>query len=906
MGTDGDTNQDVSRNDVFKGVTYYIVGNISDKVTALLEQNGAKRDSYLSEMVSIVIADSTTSDDYSEAKELFELPIVTSDWVILSIKCKKQLPKEIFFLEGKLFSGVVACPSEIDDEDVLSVWGMLFYHGAKCQLHLDGGVTHLITTSVLGPKYTSAIREGDKIKIVTPDWITDSITKSELQNEEIYHPRLLQYPKPQAPTPPPELSTDYDLDPSHASSDAFPPHDLMDVSPSQQMFSVKANSARQQVTFDDRLETARPDTPSAKEALARKISSRIYSKSSSEPTTPEKPSVPLQPVGSPGSSGVVRVIPPVPQIGLQPRIDQTNIRNTLRNITNRAVVPGSVPLRSSMPVPAPKMNPLVGMSMPPQPRPPPPDYPFPQKAAPVPAPLPLPPQQVSGPMPVAPTQTPASMVPTPPASNPQTQTGAVYCGHDPKENVPPDLCLLGCVFCIVDYQNILGSGEVVAWKKVIEQYGGQVESSYCNRVTHVLCSNQKSEVFKMALKEGKRVVTAFWLNDCLMNKKMVPPWEALHLPLSFHSEKPGFNQMISVTNFDGEERLRLKQMINAIGAKYTGYMTHHNSALICKKPGGMKFEKAKEWRIAVVNVQWLSDLVLGNMDALRLPVHVRYLQVGQGREFHMDLSRVSHLMGGWKTALKINKETWKRFRPSIITSNGQENINTNGPSPPKRQKVDSTSPAPDVDQSVPKVLFTLYPKSQVSRLEAIVKKLGGMTVTNPRHCTHLVCPSLVRTIKFFIAINTCRYVVTKEWLEDSMSQDRFLDESDYVLKDESGEAALHCNLAESLRRAQNRPLFQGLTFYISPSVVPPICELMSIIDSAGGVLVKRRPSVKQIVASLDEKGHPKIIVITCLNDLHLSTDLRNRKLPIFNAEFILTGVMRQELDFNTFRIMATQ
>lgn len=59
----------------------------------------------------------------------------------------------------------------------------------------------------------------------------------------------------------------------------------------------------------------------------------------------------------------------------------------------------------------------------------------------------------------------------------------------------------------------------------------------------------------------------------------------------------------------------------------------------------MKFEKAKEWRIAVVNVQWLSDLVLGHMEALRLPVHVRYLQVGQGREFHMDLNRVSHLLG---------------------------------------------------------------------------------------------------------------------------------------------------------------------------------------------------------------------------------------------------------------------
>ncbi|KAK6973828.1 PAX-interacting protein 1 [Biomphalaria glabrata] len=902
MGSDTETNHDDLQHDVFKGVTYYIVGNISDKVTSLLDQNGAKRDSYLSEMVSIVIADSTTSDDYSEAKELFELPIVSSEWVILSAKCKKQLKKEIFFLEGKLFSGIVACPSELDSEDVLAIWGMLIYHGARCQSDLDETVTHLITSSTSSAKYTAAVEHKDTIKIVTPDWIVDSVAKSERQNEEIYHPKLLQFPKPQPPSPPnlmPEPPPEYDLDSPYTSfMDTLPPHEMMDVSPNHSIFSVRMGNNKVG-QLDDRLESPRPDTPSAKEALARKISSRISSKSSSEPTTPERLSVPLQPVNSPGSSSASRVLPPIPPVGMQPRMDQSNIRNTLRNITNRAVAPASsVPVRSTMPQQGPKMNPLVAIpTMPSQTRPPPPEYPFPPK--PIAAPLPIPQHQ--------PPAVPLPSAPPPATSGPQPPPpGPLYHGHDPKENVPPDLCLLGCVFCIVDYQNIIGLEEVAAWKKVIEQYGGQVETSYCNRVSHVLCANQKSDVFKMALKEGKRVVTAFWLNDCLLQKKMVPPWQALHLPLSFHSEKPGFNQMISVTNFDGEERVRLKQMINAIGAKYTGYMTHHNSALICKKPGGMKFEKAKEWRIAVVNVQWLSDLVLGNMDALRLPVHVRYLQVGQGREFHMDLTRVTHLMGGWKTTLKITKETWKRFKPHIQATNGQENTINNGPSPPKRQKVDSTTLPPDVDPGVPKVLFTLYSKSQASRLETIVKKLGGCTVTNPRHCTHLVCPSLVRTIKFFVAINTCRYVVTKEWLEDSSIQERFLDESDYALKDESGEAAFNCTLSESLGRARSKPLFQGLTFYITPSVAPPICELTSIIESAGGIVVKRRPTIKQISASVDEKGHPKVIVITCLNDLHLSVDLRNRKIPVFNAEFVLTGVMRQEVDYNTFRIVTTQ
>ena len=61
-------------------------------------------------------------------------------------------------------------------------------------------------------------------------------------------------------------------------------------------------------------------------------------------------------------------------------------------------------------------------------------------------------------------------------------------------------------------------------------------------------------------------------------------------------------------------------------------------------PDGVKYQKAKEWRIPVVNVLWLSDLILGHMDALKLPIHNRYLQVGQGDEFQMDINKVHHLM----------------------------------------------------------------------------------------------------------------------------------------------------------------------------------------------------------------------------------------------------------------------
>ena len=54
-------------------------------------------------------------------------------------------------------------------------------------------------------------------------------------------------------------------------------------------------------------------------------------------------------------------------------------------------------------------------------------------------------------------------------------------------------------------------------------------------------------------------------------------------------------QIISITNFSGEERKRVKQMISAIGAKYTGYMTRTNSVLICKRWVCLKLE----WQVFV-------------------------------------------------------------------------------------------------------------------------------------------------------------------------------------------------------------------------------------------------------------------------------------------------------------------
>lgn len=62
----------------------------------------------------------------------------------------------------------------------------------------------------------------------------------------------------------------------------------------------------------------------------------------------------------------------------------------------------------------------------------------------------------------------------------------------------------------------------------------QVVSLYESaKVTHLLCKHQKSPVFMQAVRENKRCITVFWLNDVLLRGKMAPPWQAIHLPTPF-------------------------------------------------------------------------------------------------------------------------------------------------------------------------------------------------------------------------------------------------------------------------------------------------------------------------------------------------------------------------------------
>lgn len=64
--------------------------------------------------------------------------------------------------------------------------------------------------------------------------------------------------------------------------------------------------------------------------------------------------------------------------------------------------------------------------------------------------------------------------------------------------VPPDKCLLGCIFLIVEYdKHPEHQHQVAKWRQVIEENGGEVELLYSMKLTHILCQTQKHPLVQL-------------------------------------------------------------------------------------------------------------------------------------------------------------------------------------------------------------------------------------------------------------------------------------------------------------------------------------------------------------------------------------------------------------------------
>ena len=249
-----------------------------------------------------------------------------------------------------------------------------------------------------------------------------------------------------------------------------------------------------------------------------------------------------------------------------------------------------------------------------------------------------------------------------------TQQQQQLFGHEPGVKVAEHLCLLGCVILITDYPRTIPQDELVQWTKLMSSRGAEVETVYSSRITHLLCEYSRTPLAQQALRDGKRLVTAYWLNDTIVKQQMGPPSQILHFPSPYVDplDRPCHKMMASLSGFEGEDRIRIRFICEAIGLKLTGHFCIQHDVLICRKPEGPKYQKAREWRKPVVTVSWLASIYFGfHQNAILQMHHPKYQQFlaagNQQDPLKFDLNMAGNFLNAWRVPIKITPEALEKF-----------------------------------------------------------------------------------------------------------------------------------------------------------------------------------------------------------------------------------------------------
>ncbi|KAG8737127.1 hypothetical protein FRC10_008549 [Ceratobasidium sp. 414] len=173
-------------------------------------------------------------------------------------------------------------------------------------------------------------------------------------------------------------------------------------------------------------------------------------------------------------------------------------------------------------------------------------------------------------------------------------------------------------------------------------------------------------------------------------------------------------------------------------------------------------------------------------------------------------------------------------------------------------------------------------------------QLGTSFTEDPATCTHLVVNSIGRTEKFLCALPQCKHVVSMKWIQESIKAGKLLKESDYMLKDPENEKKYQFSLAESIKRikANGGKLLEGHTFYLTEKLGVEIKALQRVIEASGGIAkVELNPTEKKVGGDVSHNH-----VISSRENYSSWEKLTKKDIPVYSKEFILNGVLRQELD----------
>ncbi|KAL1964664.1 hypothetical protein VTN77DRAFT_6690 [Rasamsonia byssochlamydoides] len=153
----------------------------------------------------------------------------------------------------------------------------------------------------------------------------------------------------------------------------------------------------------------------------------------------------------------------------------------------------------------------------------------------------------------------------------------------------------------------IGSHLLASIEDLIRQGGGVVTKDL-KKADMFICRYREGFEYRMASRLGKDVGNLSWLYYLITYNTWTSPLRRLlHYPIS-RTGIPGFKGLkISLSNYAGEARAYLENLVVATGAECTKTLKQDNTHLVTAHGNSEKCTAAKEWGLHVVNHLWLEE-----------------------------------------------------------------------------------------------------------------------------------------------------------------------------------------------------------------------------------------------------------------------------------------------------------
>lgn len=193
------------------------------------------------------------------------------------------------------------------------------------------------------------------------------------------------------------------------------------------------------------------------------------------------------------------------------------------------------------------------------------------------------------------------------ASSPEPREKELYAPFNSSDDGRPTLDVFQGKKLILSEDLAIGERLLGSIQEVIWKGGGQVTHDVQDTDIYV-CRYRDGEGYRTASRLGKDVVNLSWLYHLITHNTWTSPLRRLlHYPVA-KDGIPGFKGFkISLSNYAGEARVYLENLIVASGAECTKTLKQDNTHLLTAHGNSEKCSAAREWNLHVVNHLWLED-----------------------------------------------------------------------------------------------------------------------------------------------------------------------------------------------------------------------------------------------------------------------------------------------------------